>query len=243
MSRLWRLPLVQWLAALVLCGAAFASHPASASSIQVSPVRVELSGDQPVMAIYVTNNGPAALLVQASVMSWAQAAGEDEYAATRDVLVNPPQFRLEPGQQQLVRFGLANRQILGPNEGSYRAFLQEVPETPPQGATALQTVLRISVPVFIAPNGGARPGGAWAAAKQGGSVVLRFQNTGNIHLQLGKMRVVDGERTLATIEVGGYVLPGQTRDWPLAGVGSLPAGAKIAAESDQGGVEQVIGGH
>jgi fimbrial chaperone protein len=241
MSRWWHVPLVR-LAVVALGAVLFAYHPAGASSIQVSPVRVELSAEQPVMAIYVTNNGPAALLVQASVMSWAQAAGEDQYAATRDVLVNPPQFRLEPGQQQIVRYGLANRQILGASEASYRTFLQEVPETPPAGATALQTVLRISVPIFVAPTSGVQKGGAWAADRQGSAVALRFHNTGNIHLQLGKMRIVDGERTLATIEVGGYVLPGQTRDWPLAGVGSLPAGARILAESDQGGIDQIIGG-
>ncbi|MFA5121217.1 molecular chaperone [Zavarzinia sp.] len=232
MSRLWPA-----LALAAVIGAA-TTVPAAASSIQVSPIRVELSADQPVLAVYVTNNGSNSLLVQASVESWTQVGGEDRHAPTRDVLVNPPQFRLAPGEKQILRYGLVNRQLgSGGIEASYRAFLQEIPETPPVGGATLQTVLRISIPVFIAPAGGAKPAGAWSSPAPG---VLRYQNTGNVHLQLGKMRVVSGAKTLATIDVGGYVLAGQSHDWQLSGLGALPAGAHVVAESDAGAVDQSV---
>lgn len=235
MKRLWPI-----LAVMLMVGL-WGPTAARASSLQVSPIRATLTAAQPVMAIYVTNDGDAPVLIQASVQQWTQDEGEDIYAPTRDVLVNPPQFRLAPGQKQIVRFGLVSSNLAAsPTEGTYRAFLQEVPETPPSGGATLRTLLRISLPVFIAPAGDAVVAGRWSSPGPG---VLRYENTGNSHIQFGAMRIVSGERALATIDVGGYVLAGQHHDWKLSGVGALPPGTRVTAESDAGAIDQELGGN
>ena len=80
-----------------------AAAQAAAGNFSVSPVRIDLSGTQPTAVVTVHNNAAAPLLVQASTLSWAQPAGEESYAETKDILATPTVFTLPPDGDQIVR--------------------------------------------------------------------------------------------------------------------------------------------
>jgi P pilus assembly chaperone PapD len=77
-----------------LLGLAAAS--AAAGSFSVSPTRIELPVGQRTAVISLRNTDTAPLTVQASLVDWAQPAGEDVYTPTRAVLATPPVFTIAP---------------------------------------------------------------------------------------------------------------------------------------------------
>ena len=88
--------------------------------------------------------------MQMEISRWTQPENQDHLEPTQDLLATPPIFSLEPGQSQIVRIGL-RRPPDRQRELAYRLFAQELPEPTPEGFIGLQMVLRLSIPVFVAP--------------------------------------------------------------------------------------------
>ena len=63
---------------------------ASAGTIGVSPVRVTLSDSQKIGSLSVRNDGAEPVTMQMEVLSWSQREGNAVFAATRELLANPP---------------------------------------------------------------------------------------------------------------------------------------------------------
>ncbi len=58
-------------------------------------------------AMTVRNDGDDAVVIQASLLSWAQdESGQDVYTPTNEALVTPPIMTIPPGGEQIVRVGL-----------------------------------------------------------------------------------------------------------------------------------------
>ena len=82
--------------AIVLCLILAAANAAAASFV-VNPIRVNLTPEQRVVALSVTNNGKQPVRVQAQPMAWRVEDNEDAYVASTELLVNPPLFTLDAG--------------------------------------------------------------------------------------------------------------------------------------------------
>ncbi len=202
------------LIALILLGGLALLPPRSveAGQIKVSPIRLDLDADNPVSVLTVSNPGAEPMLLHLQVQAWDHVTGSDRYLETRDVLLNPLIFRLQPGQQQLVRLGLA-RPLGSERERAYRLFVREVPERSRQNKREITTILNISLPVFVAPREGAAPLLVWRLERTSATgLTLWVENRGKLHAEVSSIALQrqSGDR-LAAIDRRVYVLPGQSR--------------------------------
>jgi fimbrial chaperone protein len=184
--------------------------PALAGSFTVTPVRIDIVPPRQAASIEVQNTGAQPAQLQAERYRWTRDNdGDDELAPTEDFVVTPPIFRLAPGQKQIVRVLLLGRPDPA-RELAYRLILQETPvDEPPPNTVA--TVLRISLPVFVAaPN--AQPQLVFELQRRDGQLRVTAENRGAAHALIVGSRSEAGEK----LPVEGYLLPGERRSWPLA---------------------------
>jgi fimbrial chaperone protein len=211
-------PLLSLLLPLLLSSLLLCARGASAGSFEVNPIRIDMSAGTRSAALTLKNSGTEAVVVQASVMAWAQENGQDAYAATKEVLVTPPIATIPPGGEQILRLGM-RRAPDAANELSYRVFLQEVPPPPKPGFQGLQVALRVSLPVFVQPlKGPAKATLVWNLEMQGeDGLRLRLDNKGTGHIQVSEIALYlpGHEQAIASQSLLAYVLPGQSRTWEL----------------------------
>ncbi len=212
-------------------------------TLQVAPLRVALMPGHPVVAMTVGNGDDAEMAVQAEVFAWSQEDGNDVYRPTTDVLVNPAIFRLAPQGQQILRVGL--QVPAGTVERSYRIFLRQLPapaKPAPEGTgPRLQTLLRVGIPIFVPPQGGAASDLHWHleadAGRGAGRYDLVVDNHGTAHVQLTRVAATKVDGGGATVKsLSHYVLAGQSTVVPI----ELPplaadASLRIEAQGDDVG--------
>lgn len=225
------------LGALLLLALLLASPSAWSGSFQVSPVRATLSPSRAVEALTVRNDGAEPAVIQLEAMSWSQKDGKDLYVPTREIIASPPIFTIAPGGAQVVRIGL--RRAADPQrELAYRLYLQEVPQAPKPGFQGLQVALRLGVPVFVNAIDGAAPKLRWSARRTSdGKLLLRASNEGTAHIQVANFTLAPAQGApFPTQHPAAYLLPGQSREWPLKLPATPPLGAslKLVAQTDAG---------
>jgi fimbrial chaperone protein len=213
-----------------------AAGPAAAGTFSIAPVRIELAGAQRTAVLTVHNDDAAPLVVQVSALNWTQAAGEENYAATRDLLATPPVFTLPANGEQIVRVAL-RREPDATRELDYRLLLAEVPQPVDQNFTGLRVALRLSIPVFVKAASPVPAALAWRAQWQDdGQLAVSASNTGQTHQQVSDFTLHFASADAAARGVvSRYVLPGSTVTWQIA----PPAGlARASAMSVHGASDQ-----
>ncbi len=198
----------------LLLAIAMGTNLLSAGSLAISPVRIELSKQHPTSVITVENQGQADCFCQVEAMAWAQINGEDQYESTRELIAVPPLFRVPPKGRQIVRVGIRWRPE--PRELAFRLFIQEVPLEEGAGEAVLpgiRTLLRVGVPVFIAPAEPVSRIELRCTAERGarGLTAITIQNPTAVHIQIGRVQLAQEESMAAAL----YVLPRQWRRWVL----------------------------
>lgn len=168
--------LLRWLARLgplmAVCAAGATTIP-----LAVSPVNVRLDPGTEYATVEVSNRGDAATGIEIDMRHVLWVDGREQNGPTKDFIVSPPSFRLQPGKNRLVRFKYSGPR--GDMEGMYRMFIRQLPERSTGGEVSM--VFNIGVPVFISPVT-ARPALALA-----GSSPAELRNTGNVSLNLGQI--------------------------------------------------------
>ena len=200
----------------------------------MSPTRIPLSSKHQAVTVRLLNNGDGPVTVQARVVTWTLNENKDVYQDSDDVLLNPPIFTLEPGKPQLMRLGL-RRPRAEKNEIAYRLLVEEVPP-PPKPGISLRTILRISIPIFVEPQGAVRKEMDWRAEVTPAGMKIAVTNNGNVHVQIKHLDVLpEGSPAAASKTVLDYLLPGQTREW-LFGEQQICGAQKLSlnAVTDEG---------
>ena len=221
---------------------------ASAADISVMPVSLSLGARQDRQAVTITNQGDAPVMLQVEAVAWSQRDGEDHYAPTRELIVNPPMFTVGNGKSQIVRVGLRDPQA-GPQEAAYRLIVRQVP-APEAVATQpfagemsdpgqIRVLLQLRLPVYVAPAQPQREQQWRAWRTPAGNVAVEILNKGNVHQTITglTMRSSDPIAPQATgsSKVSASVLPGQTRRWELRPTGAAaPSRIELEAETDSG---------
>jgi len=201
-----------------------------AAGFSVSPIRVNLTPENnKVMSLRVHNSSNELVALQAEVMAWNQKDGQDLYESkTRDILVTPPIFTVPPGESQIIRVGLRRHLDLN-QELSYRLFLQELPPPIPNKFQGLQMVMRMSLPVFVAPaTGQASSDLSWRIHQVNkGNLLLESHNRGNGHAQVTELRLKlpDGQELVQKNNT--YILPGSKKEWSIDFKGGFLSGAIV----------------
>lgn len=202
---------------LLTCLLSLLANPAGATSLRVSPVRLELSSSTPTSFLKLTNDDKTARVVQVELMAWSQEKQRDVFQPSDDIVVNPPIFTVAPGKAQIVRVGFRHP-LTADHELTYRLFITEVPQPHP---AALQTdrlriVLRMSVPIFVSTQTAATPALRWTAASdKGNTIKITATNSGNVHFQIHSFEIADSNRSqiLAKETPEVYILPGRSWHW------------------------------
>jgi len=227
-----------WMRRLTPAFLLAAAVPAAASTFNISPVRVELDAVHRMGVLTLTNADQHPVVVELRIVKWSQTQGADRLVDTRDLLATPPVLQIPAGAAQIIRVAL--RRAPDPvRELSYRVIFQEVPQAAPKNFTGLRVALRLSVPVFVAPNHGkAAAALSWAAHwLPDGRLDLQAANGGTAHLQVTDFDVdiKHAAQPLRAITAK-YILPGSRASWTLR----APADADrlgpivIHGHSDQG---------
>lgn len=187
-----------------------------AGQFSVNPVRVQLTPDNRVVVMRVTNQDSTPITLQLNTLAWSQSNNTDVLTETRDFLATPPLFTLAPGQEQVVRVGLRHTPSSGV-EQPYRLIFEEVLPPVEAGFQGLRVALNISVPVFVNTQEKTAASPRWSLKRQGADTLLHVTNTGTAHLQLQGLTLHTAPlaKPVARIEGNFYVLPGQSRHWPV----------------------------
>ncbi len=220
----------------------------AAATMNVSPVRVEIGPAERSAVVTLRNEGQADASLQADIRSWSQDEdGKDVLLASDDLLIVPRIFTVPAGGSQVVRIGKLVES--GDDvQGTYRLIITELATE--QGAregSGISVRLRLSLPVFLEPKGGAE-----AAIEVVRTQVLDEQleivvkNAGNATEQVLGFRLDTAGGTREPDQeypVGGYLLPGMARRFTVA----LPADTDIRAvtvlTNQTGAVQYVLPGN
>jgi len=213
-TRCWRT-----LRGTALCAAALLTPWfAAAASLEIAPVRIELSPQQQTVAITIRNSSDQPTTLEIKPVAWAQVDAKDVYTPTRELLISPPLVTIPAHGEQVIRAAL-RRKADPTKELTYRINLQELPAAPAPGATGVQVALRIGLPVFVKPaSGKAAPKMEWKLMHQSdGSLKVGFRNPGNAHIQISDFSLLNPGRSgvIAEEQSSSYVLAGQAREWHL----------------------------
>ncbi|WP_414039758.1 molecular chaperone [Acidithiobacillus sp. M4-SHS-6] len=191
---------------------------AQAGDFAISPVHVHLSQHHPIAALVLTNLQDTSLTVQATAQAWSQAHGKNMTTDTHSLIISPPLFAVPPHGKQIIRVGLRTPIPLR-QEKDYRLILHEVPPPPNPKVTGVQIVLRMILPVFVAPLEKAAPLQLQVSAhvtKNGFS--LQMVNDGNRHVEISGVRISENDHEIFRKDLLMYVLPAsrQEIDIPVA---------------------------
>jgi fimbrial chaperone protein len=208
-----------------------------ASSIEISPVRVDLSAKAHVGVLTVHNAGEDETVMQVSLIRWPASDAVYAFEPATDLLVTPTTFRLAGGAQQIVRVGLRGA-VPAQTEAAYRLIIEEVPALQEQDTTRMRLVVRHDLPVFVAPVAPDLHQVNMAMDCGPNGAGLQLRNSGNSHLKVLRMALLDS----TTREVQGdwktfeYLLVGAAKRWLMATVApDAKASAYVAtAYTEQG---------
>ena len=170
----------------LVCAAALviaAIAPASAASLQVSPVTLELQAPTAAATLTLNNPGATPLKAQIRVMRWSLVDGHERLEPATDIVASPPMAALQPRTDYTVRIVRLSKQA-PVTEETYRLLVDEIPD---KGSVAPGTVtmaFRYSIPVFFYPASTIAPALTWSVESRDGKTFVSATNTGTRHVRI-----------------------------------------------------------
>lgn len=221
---------VVFLAAAALAAAA---QGASAASLQVAPLMLEVAAPGAASNLTLRNEGPRPINAQVRVFRWTQVDGEDVLEPTNAVVASPPTASLGSRADYTVRIVRTARQPAAQEE-AYRLIVDELPDATREQTGRVAMVLRHSVPVFFTPDQGDPPKLQWSVRVDGGQVEVTATNEGGRRVRISKLKVTAGKTAVSFGEgLVGYALAGSSATWSRPSRG-LSGTVTITAQGDTG---------
>ena len=220
------------LLSLLLSVPAFFTAANAASSVMVWPIFQAIKSDDRGSELWLQNRGSHDVTLQIRVFKWQQRQSASVYSDQKNVLASPPFVTVKPGEKQLIRM-IRLRPTSPQQEDAYRIVIDEIPQAstaPEQGHEAgLMMRMRYVLPLFLygqgvqpvdqnGPVSDLQKKLSWKVLSRGGKQVLAISNAGPLHARLSDIFWgTDNQHPEVYISKGflGYVLPGQTVDFPL----------------------------
>jgi fimbrial chaperone protein len=219
----------------------FAVGVASAVSLTVLPVTIQMEPGQMVTALTIINKGDRDTAFQIRTFAWTQPNGRDALEPTDVLLASPPLGTVAAGGRQIVRVVL--RQPPQGREASYRILLDQIPH--PAALGTVRVALRLSIPIFAEPRTRVAPHVQWQVENSTGQPFLVGINDGTRHETVRdiKLEAPDGRVLKVMADVNPYILAGATKRWHI--VTPLPplapdAVLRLIASTDAGNVDQPV---
>lgn len=210
---------INWIApALFLCFTLL-STGVYANSIQITPLRAEVSNSDKNAIFDVINPTEYELAVQLQAVAWTQEGSREIYTKTNDVLAVPVLFKIPPGEKQTIRAALM-RPNLTDQEKQYRLIFTEIPTPEKLKAAAgdsknlrLNMRLQFNLPIFAMPQNKVSPklefeGLTQEEAKKS---TLKFSNYGSQHVRISTIKYIDLSGNETEEKMANYLLPNTTK--------------------------------
>ncbi len=217
-----------------------AAMGATAQTLSIQPVTIQLPPGQMATTLTVGNQGTSPTSFQIRAFAWTEQKGEDALSPTRVITVSPPLGTIPPGGKQVVRLVL--HQKPAGKEETYRIWLDEIPAAA-ASPESVRIALRVSIPVFAQPAGRGAPDVTWRIERDGSEDYLVAANAGARHETVRNLALTgpDGRAFKTDGNASPHILAGGSRRWhidaPAPGVGGT---AHLSANTDAGTVVQVI---
>lgn len=225
----------------ILIFISFATALKGAEAFSISPMHLRLNTAGGVQVIRLTNTHDRSKSVRLQAFAWTQSDDPAKLEPTQDLLLVPPLFEVEPGEEQIIRIGL-RRTFEAEEERTYRIMISEIPSEVDR-KEGLNFNLEINMPIFVAPKGAsAEP--RWSLSEDdtlGSSIVL--SNKGNAHVKILSidMQTTDGIAELVKIGDQGYVFGGEQRRWPIeTALAEIKGPVEIKAKTTAGPIEAQV---
>jgi fimbrial chaperone protein len=202
-----------------------ATGPAVAASFGLSPLGLAIGVHEQSGSVLVTNTGGDEIVLQARPYAWSQS-GKESRSDTRDLIMNPPIFKLAGGEQQLVR--VASRTApLSETERAYRVVFSEVPLPASSPQPGFRITVAMDIPVYIEPLKPAKASVTWRV--KGFSLI--GENAGGRRLRLRNVQLMDGEKVVHTLP-GLVVLAHSRLDIELPETTPQARGLRLIGQDD-----------
>jgi fimbrial chaperone protein len=194
-----------------LCGFGLVST-AVAGSLELGPVSIEMVGKQRAATMTVRNVDATPAKVQMRTVDWSLSNGADTFDSSKNLVVSPPVTVIKPGETQTVRLVVENVDQAA-TEKSFRLLVDQLPGEPNAQHAGVQTVIRASVPVFLAPSTSSRPNLRWTAVRTADGLAVTAHNDGDMHERIDGLKIAAGGQALGAGPLNGYVLSKSERTW------------------------------
>lgn len=201
-------------------GAGGAAAPAPAAlpdvgaTVAVAPLRLEIGSGQTAATLRLRNPSTTRIGVQVRAFAWSQAGGEDEYAATTDIVITPAIITIEPGEEQFFRVLRTGGGEAG-GEKRYRVAIDQLPDPSQTRHGSATARLRFTIPLFLDRDIASAPQLDWAFGPDG----LTARNMGGQTVKIVNLSARDASGQAVNVDRNGlrYLLGGSAINWPLAG--------------------------
>lgn len=225
---------------IVLAAALASATGASAGSLSVSPVSLEVAMPGKATTLTLRNSGASPMRAQVRVFAWRQENGRETLTPTREVVASPPEALLKPGADYTVRLVQAG-DAPARAERSYRVIIDELPDARRARGAGVAMALRYSVPLFFSQPAARSADLNWRLVRMGGRPALLVENPGNRRVRLSAVSVEAGGRRLRFGEgLLGYVLAGSAMVFPAPRADFPRGAAQVRATTDFGPVHAPI---
>lgn len=238
----------------LLCVSAF-GH--AGNVLLVWPILQVIEADQQGSALWLENRGPTEVHLQARILSWQQRNSQDHYADQSDIVASPPFVVIPPKQKQLIRL-IRTAPAPAAGENAYRIILDQLPESNGESAknsAGLHLQMRYVLPLFTYAQGiwtkpradkprasttATVPSLTWQVTTRQGQRYLTIRNSGIVHARLTQVffatkPILDNSAVVVNKGLLGYVLAGQSMDFPLTPSSAAIAGDHLYAKLDDNG--------
>lgn len=219
--------ILRTISLLLGVGLSVCAPPVAAGEFIVNPLRVTLDRTTRAGEVVIRNADATPLRMQVQAMRWLQDRdGADQYEPAEGLIFFPRALDIPPGESRIVRVGIRAAPVS--REETYRLFIEQLPpaspEPPPAGAT-LRVLLRVGVPVFVAPLQVERRAEISRLEMKDGQVRWSVTNTGNVHIATDRVQLAALSREGTRLHVQEfqerYFLAGVTKSMQAAIPGEL----------------------
>ena len=208
----------------------------TASAMGVSPILVDLSPQNRVASVTLTNPSAQSKTFQAQTLSWLQDGAADQYTESSNLLVSPSIAQIGAGQTQVFRVVLRSG-APAQTENAYRLILEDITDESERtkDQALVYMLLRFNLPVFAAPLANPRAVPRWSlCTAPAGKACLRLDNDGNRRIRLSALNV-EGQGWRQALPGGITVLAGAWRQWTFDQALATPGmPLRVSATSESG---------
>jgi fimbrial chaperone protein len=123
---------------------------ATAASLRVAPVSLDVAQGASSTTLRVWNSGDTTVRVQIRVYRWTHSGNDDTLTATTAVVASPPIGTLKPGGENLVRIVRVATTPVTERE-NYRVLVDQLPDPKGNKPGVVSILVRHAIPLHFEP--------------------------------------------------------------------------------------------